>query len=176
MSHVLSGRRRGRALAVALATAALALTACSSGSSSTATTPAASAGAITVTGAYVNEPTVPEKTGAFATITNTGTAAVSLTTASVPASVATSAAVHETVMADGGMQMKEVTGGVPVPPGGELVLKSGGYHIMLMMPTVTLGQTVPLTLGFSDGSTITVDAVVKAPSSMSSSPSTSSSS
>jgi copper(I)-binding protein len=51
------------------------------------------------------------------------------------------------------------------------VLKSGGFHVMLMMPTVTVGQTVPLTLGFSDGSKVTVDAMVKAPSSMSASPS-----
>jgi copper(I)-binding protein len=74
-------------------------------------------------------------------------------------------------MVDGAMKMQEVSGGVPVPPGGQLVLKSGGYHVMLMMPTVTVGQTVPLTLGFSDGSKVTVDAMVTAPSSMSASPS-----
>jgi copper(I)-binding protein len=176
MSLVNVGRPHGRALAIVAAAAALALTACSSGSSSTATSPTASAGAITVTLAYVNEPTVPERTGAFATIANTGAVAVSLTTASVPGSAAASASVHETVMVGGAMEMKEVTGGVPVPPGGQLVLKPGGYHVMLMMPTVALGQTVPMTLGFSDGSTVTVDALVKAPSSMSASPSMSSSS
>jgi copper(I)-binding protein len=179
MSLVNVGRPHGRALAIVAAAAALALTACSSGSSSTATsptTPTASTGAITVTLAYVNEPTVPERTGAFATIANTGAVAVSLTTASVPGSAAASASVHETVMVGGAMEMKEVTGGVPVPPGGQLVLKPGGYHVMLMMPTVALGQTVPMTLGFSDGSTVTVDALVKAPSSMSASPSMSSSS
>jgi copper(I)-binding protein len=168
-------RPRGRALAVALATAALALTACSSGSSSAATS-TAPASTLTVTDARINEPTVPERTGAFATIANSGTTAISLTTASVPGSAAASAAVHETVMVDGAMKMQEVTAGVPIPPGGQLVLKSGGYHVMLMMPTVTVGQTVPLTLGFSDGSKVTVDAMVKAPSSMSMSPSMSSSS
>jgi copper(I)-binding protein len=168
-------RPRGPALAAALATAVLALTACSSGGSSAATS-TAPASTITVTGAYINEPTVPERTGAFATIANSGTAAISLTTASVPSSAAASAAVHEMVMVDGAMKMQEVSGGVPVPPGGQLVLKSGGFHIMLMMPTVTVGQTVPVTLGFSDGSKVTVDAMVKAPSSMSMSPSMSSSS
>jgi copper(I)-binding protein len=74
-------------------------------------------------------------------------------------------------MVDGAMKMQEVSGGVPVPAGGQLVLKPGGFHIMLMTPTVTLGQTVPITLGFSDGSKVTVDAMVKAPTSMSSSPS-----
>ena len=176
MSPELRAHPRGRALAVALATAALALSACSSGSSSTTTRTSASSGDITVSAAYVNEPTLPERTGAFATIANTGTTAVSLTSASVPASVAASAAVHETVMVDGAMTMQEVSGGVPVPPGGQLVLKSGAFHVMLMKPTVSVGQTVPLTLGFSDGSTITVDAPVLAPSSAPASPSMSSSS
>jgi copper(I)-binding protein len=175
MSVVISGRPRGRALAVALASAVLALTACSSGGSTSATTPASASptSALTVSAAYINEPTVPERTGAFATIANAGTTAISLTSASVPASAAASASVHETVTVDGTMKMQEVSGGVPVPPGGQLVLKSGGFHVMLMMPNVTLGQSVPLTLGFSDGSTVTVDAMVKAPSAMPASPSTS---
>jgi copper(I)-binding protein len=117
--------------------------------------------------AHVNEPTVPDKTGAFATISNKGSAVVNLTGASVPADVAASAQVHETKNVGGEMQMTQIAE-VPVPAGGQLVLKSGGYHVMLMNPKVTLGQVVPLTLRFSDGSAVTIDAPVKAAAAMAS--------
>jgi copper(I)-binding protein len=119
--------------------------------------------------AYVNEPTVPERTGVFGVIANTGTSEVTLTAASVPKDLAESATIHETVTKDGEMVMQEVPAGLPVPAGGQLVLKSGGFHIMLMNPKVTVGQTVPLTLTFSNGATVTVDAPVKAAAPMPSS-------
>jgi copper(I)-binding protein len=86
--------------------------------------------------------------------------------------MAESAAIHETVTKDGEMVMQEVPAGLPVPAGGQLVLKSGGFHVMLMNPKVTVGQLVPLTLTFSDGTTLTTEAPVKTPAPMpSSSPS-----
>ena len=170
MPVLASSSPRSRALAVAavVATAILGVTACSSGtapSSSSAPSTGASTvtvGSITVSGAYVNEPTVPERTGAFFTVASSAAAAVTLTGVSVPATVAKSASLHSTVMVDGVMQMKEVPGGLPVPAGGQLVLKPGGFHVMLMMPTVAVGAVVPLTLVFSDGTTLLVDAPVKA--------------
>ncbi len=160
-------RRAAWALA-AVAAASMTLGACGSSPAASSTS------TLTVTDAYVNEPTVPERTGAFGVIANSGTTEIRLVGASVPADVAESAAVHETVMKDGAMAMQEVVGGVPVPAGGQLVLKSGGYHVMLMMPKVTLDQVVPLTLTFSDGTSLTTEAPVKAPQVMPSSSASSS--
>jgi copper(I)-binding protein len=133
---------------------------CACGATST-TSPSVSS-KVTVTDAYVNTPTVPGRTGAFATVSNSGATAVTLTSVSVPGSVAGSAELHESVMSNGAMTMQPVPEGVQVPANGVLTLKSGGYHIMLMDPNVTVGQTVPITFVFSDGSSVTANAMVKA--------------
>ena len=41
---------------------------------------------------------------------------------------------HETVIENGVSRMREVHG-LSIPPGGEVDLAPGGYHLMLMMPT-----------------------------------------
>ena len=147
---------------VAAASLALAVGVVSGCGSSTASTPSSPATTVRVTDAYVNVPTVPDKTGAFATVTNTAATAVTLTSVSVPSTAAASAELHETVMSNGSMTMQPVPAGVPVPANGVLTLKSGGFHIMLMDPKVTTGQTVPITFTFSDGTSVTTDAMVKA--------------
>lgn len=145
---------------------AAALGACgSSSTSSSSTSPTAMPTAVTVSNPYVNEPSVPDKTGAFALLKNTTPSEIKLTKASVPPEMAAEAQLHETQMADGAMTMSQVTS-IPIPANSELQLKSSGYHIMLMGPKVTLGQTVPITLTFSDGTTVTADAPVKAPQPM----------
>jgi copper(I)-binding protein len=146
---------------VAAAAIAVALSGCSSSSTTTSTSSAPTT--ITVTAAHVNEPTMPDTTGAFAVVTNTGATAVSLTGVSVPADVAESAGLHETVMKDGAMAMQPVSS-IPVPAGGTVELKPGGFHIMLMKPKVTLGQMVAMTLTFSDGTSVSAAAPVTAPS------------
>ena len=40
---------------------------------------------------------------------------------------------HQTVIENGVSRMKEVPG-LSIPPGGEVELAPGGYHLMLMMP------------------------------------------
>jgi hypothetical protein len=45
---------------------------------------------------------------------------------------------HETVIENGVSRMREVHG-LSIPPGGEVELAPGGYHLMLMMPTQTSG-------------------------------------
>jgi copper(I)-binding protein len=160
-----------RAPWVVVAAAALfAVTACSSGGSSPDPGRATS-GAITASAFHVNEPSVPERTGAFGTITNSSSSFVRLTQVTVPASIAESASLHETVMVDGEMKMQELADGIPVPAQGKVVLESRGLHIMLMKPTISVGQKVPLTLMFNDGTTVTVEADVTAPSADTMSPS-----
>ena len=50
------------------------------------------------------------------------------------------------------MKMAEVKGGLDLPAGKSVELKSGGYHIMLMdlKDTLVKDSTVPLTLVFKD--------------------------
>lgn len=52
---------------------------------------------------------------------------------------------------------------ITITPHGTLRFAPGGYHLMLMQPkrTFSLGETIPLTLRFANGQTITVKAVVK---------------
>lgn len=68
---------------------------------------------------------------------------------------------------DGGHMSGEMTmrpvAEIPVPAGGEAVLKPGGYHIMLLdlVTPLEVGQTIPLTLELASGETVEVDAEVR---------------
>jgi len=58
--------------------------------------------------------------------------------------------VHETVTQGSTSTMREVEGGVVVPANGEVELKTGGYHVMLMniSPEIQTGDEVTVTLTF----------------------------
>ena len=60
--------------------------------------------------------------------------------------------VHEMKMDDGIMKMRAVEGGLDLPAGKTVELKSGGYHVMLMDLKAALPKDsmVPLTLVFRD--------------------------
>ena len=109
---------------------------------------------------WVAFPTVPERCGTFGVITNNGTEAVDLVSASVPSEFADETQLHEVVMVDGAPKMQQISS-VTIEPGAQLVLKSGSYHIMLLAPRVELGEKVPLTLNFSDGTRLELDVTVK---------------
>lgn len=87
-------------------------------------------------------------TGAFMKITAKEDA--KLVAASSP--VAGVVEVHEMKMEDGIMRMRAVAGGLDLPAGKTVELKSGGYHVMMMDLKTALkkGSTVPLTLVFKD--------------------------
>jgi len=155
------GSRVQRAAAVAaLLGAATLLTSGCSGSSSAAQPSASSSTGIAISAAYIKVPTTTMSTGAFVTVTNTGKSDVTLTRVSVPSSYAASASLHKMAMVNGSMAMVPVAGGVPIPASTEVMLKPGGYHIMLMTPHVKAGDSVPLTLTFSDGTSLTAAASV----------------
>ena len=86
-----------------------------------------------------------------------------LVSASVASSVAGTAEVHETVMdSEGVMKMQEVTG-IEVPADGEVMLKPGSFHIMMMMlaePLVT-GEEFDVTLTFEKAGEVKVTAEVR---------------
>lgn len=103
-----------------------------------------------------NPGAMPAMTGVFGILTNTGDADVRLTGGSSP--VAGKVELHETVMSDEGMVMREADGGLVVPAGGSLVLEPGGHHIMLidLSEPVPAGVDVEVVLLSEDGEEITV--------------------
>lgn len=116
---------------------------------------------IEVSDAYVRGlPPGVVNTSAYMTLRNTGTAAVDLTGAR--SSIATSVTLHDTMNHEGMLHMTHVNKAT-VPAGGELVLMSGGMHLMLMQLSEqpAVGSAVELVLQFSDGSELSVQAPVR---------------
>lgn len=103
----------------------------------------------TVAGAWIRA-TVPGQSGSGAFMTLTAKTTSRLVAVSTPA--AGVAEVHEMKMDGDIMRMRAVAGGVELPAGKPVELKSGGFHVMLMdlkQPLVN-GSTVPLTLTLRD--------------------------
>lgn len=116
--------------------------------------------ALTITDPWVK--TVDDgMTAAFGTIANPTGADVTIVSAATPASAKVE--LHEVVGAGGEMKMRAKQGGFVVPAGGELELKPGGYHIMLMgvAEPIEPGQKVAFTLTLADGSTVGFSALAK---------------
>lgn len=69
---------------------------------------------------------------------------------------------HESKETDGVATMSMLHQ-IEIPAGGMLMMKPGGLHVMLMRSKtpITEGASVPLTLEFANGDTLTVDAEVK---------------
>jgi hypothetical protein len=100
-------------------------------------------------------------TGAFMKITaKDGSKLVS---ASSPAAGVTE--VHEMKMEGDVMKMRAVVGGLDLPAGKTVELKSGGYHVMLMDLKAALPKdsTVPLTLVFKDAKGVESKVELKVP-------------
>ena len=128
---------------------------------------AGAADQITVSDAYIRQaPPGAMATGAFMTIRNAGPGEVRVVKASNPASRFTELHTH---LNEGGVMKMRPVKDIPVPPGGETVLKPGGLHVMLieMKSTLKDGDTVPLTLGLDDGSSKEINVPVRNPGSSS---------
>lgn len=99
-------------------------------------------------------------TGAFLTMHKHGNTPLALVKAAAPA-VTDHVEIHEMVMKNGKMMMSQIHK-YPLTEG-DNVFKKGGYHVMLMGldKTLSIGETYPLTLTFSDGSSKTCAATVK---------------
>jgi periplasmic copper chaperone A len=118
---------------------------------------------ITVDQPYARATPAGAATGAaYMTLTNKSRAADRLTAAS--SSVADKVQIHEMAVTNGIMQMRELANGLPVPAGGSVVLKPGGYHVMLMglKKPLKAGDTFPLTLTFEKAGNISVTVPVQA--------------
>lgn len=120
------------------------------------------AGTATVTAV----PPSMKETAAYVTLTNPTDSDIVLVSAASPAAGHVMLMRTETTAADGASSSGMVeTPSLTVPAGGELVLASGGDHLMLMDLTGPLeeGQTVDLTVVADDGRTLDLSAEVRRP-------------
>ena len=142
---------RGRpALAAAAVIGALVLAGCGDSGSG-----GSSAAELSIDAAYMPQPVSDTMAAGFLTITNKGDAEDELTSVTSAAGEVT---VHETA----GGTMKQVDR-LPVPAHGELVLESGGNHLMFekLKHRPEQGETVSIELHFSHSDPVTVEMPVK---------------
>lgn len=73
--------------------------------------------------------------------------------------------IHETIMEGEVMKMQMLTDGLDAPAKGEVLLKPGSYHIMLIgiKRDLKVGDTFSLNLQFEKSGTITVEPKVREP-------------
>lgn len=132
----------------------------------TASSPTFAAGdaeRVTVADPYVRlMPPGARTTAAFMVLKNGGDQDARLVKAASAA--AKTVELHTHLNEGGVMKMRQVPG-IDIKAKGETALKPGGFHIMLIDPTAPLkdGEAVALTLGFADGSSKKVDAIVRKP-------------
>lgn len=88
------------------------------------------------------------------TIANFGSAADRLTGGSTQ--VAGRVEIHAMTMENDIMRMRQLKDGLEVPAGGEVTLKPGSFHVMLMdlKQPLQAGDKVPLTLTFAGAGTV----------------------
>ncbi|MFD7436923.1 copper chaperone PCu(A)C [Streptomyces sp. NPDC059861] len=136
---------RRTAVTAALLTGALALTGCGSDSEAD----------VSVSAAYMPQPVSDSMAAGFLSIVNKGDAADELTSVTSDIGEVT---VHRTVDS----AMREVKQ-LPVPAHGELVLESGGDHLMFenLKRKPKQGETVSVALRFAASGTVTVKMPVK---------------
>jgi copper(I)-binding protein len=141
------------AAAVALTTAACAVPALATGGGT----------APTVSNAWARATKSGQENGAAYMVIKGGTTADRLVSAKAPTRVAMATELHRSVMGAGDMMTMKRVKAIPVPAGGTVTLKPGGYHVMLMglkKPLVT-GTTFRLALTFAKAGTKTVTVVVR---------------
>lgn len=119
------------------------------------------AGTIEVVDPWVRAvPPTISMSAAYMTVKNTGDKSVTLVGAATPAFAMVE--LHQTVTKNG-MTGMEPRPAVEIAAKGELVMKPGDYHLMLMQPAIPVvaGQTVPLKLMFKGGEMVEVQAPVR---------------
>jgi copper(I)-binding protein len=89
-----------------------------------------------------------------------------LTLVAVSGSISERIEIHQHTMINGLMKMQEVVNGVMLPAGEIIPFTPGGYHIMVMNlhQDIKEGDSVELTLQFTDNSTQRITATAKRPS------------
>lgn len=149
--------RFGALVAVSL----LALTGCAATDAAAPSESAPAGDSVTIEDGWVKSAD-EGMSAAFGTLVNDGAQAV--TVVSAESDAASMLELHETVENEAGeMVMREIEGGFVIPAGGSIALEPGADHLMFMDLTAPLkaGDTVSVTLTFSDDSTYEFEAPVK---------------
>ncbi|MBF0588100.1 MAG: copper chaperone PCu(A)C [Magnetococcales bacterium] len=125
--------------------------------------PATATADVVVHDPWIREaPPMVQTLAAYMTLENKGKQAVKLVKAASPAFAKVE--VHQTIHKNN-MAMMEQVHGLEIKPGEKVLLKPGGYHLMLIAPLSTqrlmAGQRTPVYLSFSDGSEKTIQAEVR---------------
>jgi len=121
-------------------------------------------GKLTVENAWARATFALAKTGAvYLSIDNQSENNLKLLSVSVDSTVASDAQLHETLMEEEMMQMREATDGFEIPSGSTLEFSPGGKHIMLMglEKPLTTGEQFVLSLRFENNKVIRVPIEVK---------------
>jgi copper(I)-binding protein len=116
----------------------------------------ASAGTLQFEGAWVPEaPPVAPVLGGYVQISNSGNKDVTITATESPDFA--SVEIHDMQMHDGMMRMIKQDK-LTIPAGGQVELKPGGFHLMLMKPKRAFkqGDTLEVTFTMADGQSDTV--------------------
>ena len=133
------------------------LVACGNTTTSTApvSTPVASIQTLSISDAWVRSSPSGDNSAAYMTITNSGAAD---TLVAATADFAMMIELHTVTNDNGMMNMHPAEGGVPIPANSTQMLKSGGFHVMIMGLTsdLTKGQTIQLTLTFQNAGAVVV--------------------
>lgn len=93
----------------------------------------------------------------YLTLRNTGEEAVTVTGLATP--LAMISEIHQTTTNANGVSSMAPAGEITIDAGGSTALEPGGLHAMLMQlqEPLTEGETLPLTVMFSDGGEVTVE-------------------
>ena len=125
--------------------------------------PTAQTSALTAHDPWMREPMGGrDMTGVFVVVENAGASPRAIVAASTEAAAKTE--LHE-MKNDGGMMRMSPVTQIDVPANGKVELKPGSYHVMVfgLKSKPAVGDTIPLTLTFDDGSKVTTTATVRRP-------------
>jgi periplasmic copper chaperone A len=124
--------------------------------------PALAAGGLTIEKPWIRLIIKARPAAGYFTLKNNGDKPVALTGAA--SSACGMMMLHHSVEENGVEKMLPVKS-LTVPAHGSVSFSPGGYHIMCMKPQagMVLGKSVPVTLKFADGSSLTAQFPVKGP-------------
>jgi copper(I)-binding protein len=139
----------------------VALAGCHHRQQAPATPPAAQTGIVATSGRLVLPAVSGNPGAAYFTLVNQGRATAILT--SVDINGAARAELHETT----GTSMDALPA-LPIRAGGSVILAPGGKHVMAfsLQPRLAPGGTTDMTLGFSEGSKLSVPLKIESPGGM----------
>jgi len=125
-----------------------------------ANTPVATIQTLSISDAWVRSSPSGDNSAAYLTITNSGAAD---TLVAATGDFAMMFELHTVTNDNGMMNMHPAKGGIPIPANGTQMLKSGGFHVMIMglSNALTKGQTVPVTLTFANAGSVVVPLEVR---------------